>query len=199
MRIAVIIPSYNEADNISFVTQMIDRGLLLALKKFPKISEAIIINVDSSSQDNTRKIFQKTKTNFLKLSLQTKGRPGKGKNLIYFLKKYYKKYDIFITLDADLKSIKVDWMIKLIAPFFCEGKDCDFVWPLYKRSRFEGSTTIHFAYPIIYSFFKLEVRQPIAGDFAFSQRLAAKIIFNQIPEAAFYYGIDILFSIRAAQ
>lgn len=199
MKVAVIIPSYNEANNISFVTKKIDRGLILAAKKFSKITEVIIVNVDNSSKDNTSKIFQKTKTNFPKISLQTKGRSGKGKNIIYFLKNNYQKYDIFITLDADLKSIKADWIIKLIAPFFNERKKCDFIWPLYKRSRFEGSTTNHFAYPIIYGFFKLDVRQPIAGDFAFSQRLATRIINNYIPKAAYYYGIDIFFSIRAAQ
>ena len=199
MRVAVIVPSYNEADNIAFVTKIIDKGLILASRKFPDITEAIIVNVDNTSSDNTRGIFQKTSTHFNKLSLQTKGQPGKGKNLIYFLHKYSKKYDIFVTLDADLKSIKANWLVKLLEPFFKKSKSCDFVWPLYKRSRFEGSTTNLFAYPIIYSLFKSDVRQPIAGDFAFSQRFAVKILSNIIPAEAYRYGIDILFSIRACQ
>lgn len=199
MRIVVLVPSYNEADNISFVIQMIDKGLALALKKFPMIREAVIVNVDNSSKDKTSIVFKKTETRFNKISLLTKGWPGKGKNLLSFLKNNYKNYDIFITLDADLKSIKPDWIPKLLAPFLDESKECDFVWPLYKRSRFEGSTTNHFAYPLIYALFKREVRQPIAGDFAFSQRLASKIICHDIPKEAYYYGIDILFSIRAVQ
>jgi len=199
MRVAIIVPSYNEADNISFVTGIIDRGLAMAVKKFPKIKEAVIVNVDNSSKDKTSLVFKKTKTRFYKISLLTKGRPGKGKNLLSFLKNNYKNYDIFITLDADLKSIKPDWIPKLLAPFLNESRECDFVWPLYKRSRFEGSTTNHFAYPLIYALFKTEVRQPIAGDFAFSQRLASKIICHNIPKDAYYYGIDILFSIRAVQ
>lgn len=199
MRIAIIVPSYNEADNISFVTKIIDKGLVLAVKKFPEIREAVIVNVDNSSRDKTSVVFKKTETRFHKLALLTKGRPGKGKNLLLFLKNNYKNYDIFVTLDADLKSIKPDWVPKLLAPFFDENKECDFVWPLYERSRFEGSTTNHFAYPLIYALFKVEVRQPIAGDFAFSRRLASKIICHNIPKDAYYYGIDILFSIRAVQ
>ena len=199
MKIAIIIPSYNEADNIAFVTRTIDKGLVLAFKKFPEISEAVIVNVDNCSPDKTSEVFLKTKTNFLKLSIRTKGIRGKGKNLIYFLKRFYKKYDIFITLDADLKSIKIDWVTKFLEPFFNKNKKCDFVWPLYKRSRFEGSTTNNFAYPIIYTFFNLDIRQPIAGDFAFNKKIANKIIKNYIPKESFYYGIDILFSIRAAQ
>jgi hypothetical protein len=193
------VPSYNEADNISFVTRIIDQGLSLAFKKLPEIKEAVIVNVDNSSQDKTSIVFKKTKTFFSKASLLTKGRPGKGKNLLVFLKNNYKKYDIFITLDADLKSIEPNWIPKLLAPFLDKNKKCDFVWPLYRRSRFEGSTTNHFAYPLIYALFKIEVRQPIAGDFAFSQKLASKIISHNIPAAAYYYGIDILFSIRAVQ
>jgi len=199
MRVAVIVPSYNEADNISFVTQIIDKGLTMALKKFPEIKEAVIVNVDNSSKDKTSIVFKKTETSFTKVSLLTKGRPGKGKNLLAFLKNNYNKYDVFVTLDADLKSIKPDWILKLLAPFLDNGQKCDFVWPLYRRSRFEGSTTNHFAYPLIYALFKTEVRQPIAGDFAFSQKLASKIISHHIPKEAYYYGIDILFSIRAVQ
>lgn len=199
MKIAVIIPSYNEADNIAFVTRTIDKGLTIAVKKFPKIRGVVIVNIDNSSPDKTSVVFKKTETSFPKVSLLTKGRPGKGKNLLSFLKNNYKNYDIFITLDADLKSIKPDWIFKLLTPFLNESKECDFVWPLYKRSRFEGSTTNHFAYPLIYALFKMEVRQPIAGDFAFSQRLASKIICHNIPKEAYHYGVDILFSIRAAQ
>lgn len=199
MRIAVIIPSYNEADNIAFVTKIIDKGLTLTCKQFPEIKEAVIVNVDNSSKDKTSLVFKKTETKFNKVSLLTKGRPGKGKNLLAFLKNNYQKFDVFITLDADLKSIKPDWVLKLLVPFLNKGKECDFVWPLYRRSRFEGSTTNHFAYPLIYALFKIEVRQPIAGDFAFSQKLAIKIISHDIPKEAYYYGIDILFSIRAVQ
>jgi len=199
MKVAVIIPSYNEADNIAFVTKVVDKGLAMAFKRFSKITEATIINVDNSSRDNTSGLFKKIVTKFPKLSLKTKGRPGKGKNLIYFLKNFYKTYDLFITLDADLRSIRADWIVKLLTPFFDRNKDVDFVWPLYKRSRFEGSTTNHFAYPVIYTFFRLDIRQPIAGDFAFSRRIAAEVIRHKIPKEAYNYGIDILFSIRAAQ
>jgi glycosyltransferase involved in cell wall biosynthesis len=199
MRIAIIIPSYNESDNIAFVTAVIDQGLGLAVKRFSQITAAIIVNVDNSSLDKTGEIFRKTPTHFPKLSLKTVGRPGKGKNLIYFLKRFSEDYDVFATLDADLKSIEPDWIMKLIGPFLREDEKCDFVWPLYQRSRFEGSTTNHFAYPLIYSFFGRDIRQPIAGDFAFSQRLAVKIIKDKIPPQAYFYGIDILFSIRAVQ
>lgn len=199
MKVAVITPSYNEADNISYVTQTIDRGLGLAKKKFPSLDEVIIVNIDNSSPDKTSDFFKKTSTSFPKLSILTKGRAGKGKSLLYFLKKYNQDYDVFVSLDADLKSIKADWIVKLLEPFFNKRGSYDFVWPLYKRSRFEGSTTNHFAYPVMYAVFGKEIRQPIAGDFAFNKKIAVKIIENKIPAEAYRYGVDILFSIRAAQ
>lgn len=198
MRVAVIIPSYNEADNIALVATTIDRGLALASRRFPAVKSAAIINVDNSSPDKTSEVFRGTPTRFPKFSYQTKGRPGKGKNLIFFLKKFSAQYDLFITLDADLKSLKPEWIVKLLTPLVTD-RTCDFVWPIYKRSRFEGSTTNHFSYPLIYALFKRKVRQPIAGDFAFRRRLAARIVGEEISAPANHYGIDILFSIRALQ
>ncbi|MFA5184268.1 MAG: glycosyltransferase [Patescibacteria group bacterium] len=197
MKVAVIIPSYQEADNIAFVVAGIDRGLDKLRRIFPRL-EAAIINVDNSSPDKTSRVFLAEPTRFKKLSFQTKGCPGKGKNLIFFLKKSLKQYDYFITLDADLKSLKPDWINKLLTPFLNDNQ-CDFVWPLYKRSRFEGSTTNHFARPFIKALFGYDIRQPIAGDFAFSRRLAGQIMSQRLPKTAYRYGIDILFSIRAMQ
>ncbi|MCX6793128.1 MAG: glycosyltransferase [Candidatus Falkowbacteria bacterium] len=195
MNIAVILPSYQEANNIAFVTKIIDKGLMAVQVKFPEIKKVVIANIDSSSPDKTSEIFRKVKTKNSKISFITKGKPGKGKNILFFLKKYQEQFDIFVMLDADLKSIKVDWIEKLISPII--RRKCDFVWPLYERSRFEGSTTNHFAYPIIYTLSGRDIRQPIAGDFAFSKKFVKKISHLSKPKGAYYYGIDIFLSLQA--
>lgn len=199
MRVAVILPSYQEEDNIASVTTAVDRSLKRACRAIHSLSMAVIANVDSSSTDNTREIFKNTLTFFPKLSLCTRGRPGKGKNILFFLDKHSQDFDVFVTLDSDLKSVENDWLLKFLQPFNTAERACDFVWPLYRRSRFEGSTTNHFAYPLASSLFEKNVRQPIAGDFAFSRRIAEKVVSSHIPKTALYYGIDILFSIRALQ
>ena len=73
--IIVGIPTYNEAENIENITKIIDEGL----KKYFPDKKALIINVDSNSPDNTRKIFLSTKTKTPKQCL--KAPKGKGVSL----------------------------------------------------------------------------------------------------------------------
>ena len=75
--IIVGIPSFNEADTISFVVKQVDLGL----QKYFKNSKSVIINVDNNSPDNTKQVFLKTKTKTPKLYISTPpGVTGKGNN-----------------------------------------------------------------------------------------------------------------------
>lgn len=58
-------------------------------------------------------------------------------------------------------------------------------------------TTKHFAYPLIYSFFGKDIRQPIAGDFALSKRLVEYIRKENILFETKRYGIDIFITMQA--
>jgi len=187
-----------EADNISFVTSQIDKGLSLAKKHLNNIEFGKIFNADNESRDGTEEMFKETHTYWPKQSIKTINGPGKGKNIFAFFREAAKQdFDVFLTIDADLKSIEPDWIVKFIEPFL-DGR-CNFVSPLYERSRFEGSTTNNFAYPLIYSFFGKDIRQPIAGDFALSKKLVQYILSNNIPKQAEKYGVDILLTMRAAR
>ena len=52
------IPSFNEKDNIAFVTRQLGRGLQ---KYFPK-SNSLVVDCDNGSTDNTKRVFLKAKT-----------------------------------------------------------------------------------------------------------------------------------------
>jgi glycosyltransferase involved in cell wall biosynthesis len=196
MKIAVGVPSYREADNISFVTTQVDKGLCLLRDKLPIFNNAAIFNIDNESDYGTTQVFEATQTVFPKYSIKSHGTPGKGKNVLAFFREVSKSdYDIVLTFDSDLKSIEPDWILKFISPFIDD--DCDFVAPIYERSRFEGSTTNHFAYPLIYAFFGKDIRQPIAGDFAMSIDFVRHVLSCQTPKEAERYGIDIFLTIQA--
>ncbi len=185
-----------ESENIKFTTKQINKGLSVLKHKYPVISECVIINIDSNSSDDTRRIFKKIKTNFPKKIINVRSLPGKGKNLLAFFQTVMKdNFDVALTLDADLKSIEPGWVLKFLKPFIT-GK-CDFVTPMYERNRFEGSTTNHFAYPLVYSFLGRDVRQPIAGDFAFSKGFIKYILKQKQTQNIKKYGIDIFETIHA--
>ena len=67
----------------------------------------------------------------------------------------------------------------------------NYVVPSYKRSRFEGSTTNQFAYPILYALTGKRIRQPIGGDFAFDKNYIDYIIKQPYNDSIKKYGIDI--------
>lgn len=185
MKIIAIIPTLNEADNIKYITQVVDKGL----QQIAENNNALIINADSNSTDQTQEFFLKTKTHFPKKTLLSK-KPGKGRNIFEVLKLYSNKADYFIMMDADVTSAKSSWVINLLKPLI-EGRG-ELSIPIYKRNRYEGNTTNHFSSPLIYTCLGKYIIQPIAGDFAFSKRLAEKIKTAFCNPSDYGYGVDTL-------
>lgn len=186
----IAIPTLNESDNILDLLTKIDVAIV---KLFPdKYFE--IINFDSNSDDGTRSVFLETKTITAKDVVNT-GRNGKGTNIIEACKyAVSNSFDYIITIDGDIRSFEDSWIEKFILAL---DAGADYVVPCYKRSRYEGNTTNHFCYPLIKKLYNIDIRQPIAGDFAFSIELAKKFIENANFLVMKNYGIDIFMTLTA--
>ena len=189
-KIAICIPCYNEEDNICNVTNIIDKALI----KYDDYDIKIVI-ADSASTDNTVKIFKKIKTIHQKDIILNKEK-GKGNNLLSFFKYCDKNnIDYALTLDADLKSLKDEWIYKYLDSMIKEHYN--YVVPIYERSRYEGSTTNHFAYPLVYVVTGYNIRQPIAGDFGFDKEFIKVIVNKKYNDSIKRYGIDIYMTLNA--
>lgn len=190
--VIVGIPSYNEADSIGFVVKQIDMGLR---KYFPR-SKNVIINTDNNSPDNTKKVFLHTKTSTPKIYITTLPKiRGKGNNLYNFFNKVVKMDGkVAIIVDADLKSIAPEWIKRLGKPI---KKGYDYVLPLYNRNEYDGSITNHICYPLLYGILGINVRQPIAGEFAFSRIFIEHLLKKNWTENIKNYGIDIFTTLNA--
>ncbi len=190
--IIVGIPSYNESETIGFVVEQISLGLE---KYFPN-KQSIIINVDNNSADGTKQAFFKAKSNIPQIYISTdKGIKGKGynfHNLFSMMKKFEAKTGL--ALDADLKSIKPDWIKKMAEPIF-EGYD--FVTPYYARDKIDATITNHLVYPLTYGLLGWDIRQPIGGDFAFSSKMANVWLKKKWSQTTYQFGIDIFMSLTA--
>jgi glycosyltransferase involved in cell wall biosynthesis len=122
MKIAVCLPSYNEASNIQNITKVVDQGLVNLLLKENSL-DAVIVNVDSDSSDGTNRLFKETETIHQKHSIVVDGEGGKGKNILEFCR-YAAKNDIdyCVTIDTDITSADPEWVVKLVLPMIEDGR-----------------------------------------------------------------------------
>jgi glucosylglycerate synthase len=183
----VCIPSYNEADSISYPVQQASEGLV---KFFPEM-RSVIINTDNNSPDGTREAFLNTPTERSKIYLSTApGVKGKGNNFRNLFEKVLElEAKAVVVVDADLKSITPQWIRHLGEPLF---NDFSYVAPLYVRHKYDGTITNGIAYPLSRALYGRRVRQPIGGDFGFSGDLARVYLENEAwDEATANFGIDI--------
>ena len=185
--VIVSIPSYNEAENITYPTTKASEGLV----QYFGDKNTVIINCDNNSTDGTRDVFLNTPTEVPKIYLSTPpGVTGKGNNFKNLFRKVVElKAESIIVVDADLKSITPQWIKHLGEPL---GNDFGFVAPLYVRHKYDGTITNSIAYPLTRSLYGRRVRQPIGGDFGFSGGLAEIYTLSETwTDAVSQFGIDI--------
>ena len=185
--LVVGIPSYNEAELISYPTQMASEGLV----KYFGDKNCVIINVDNNSPDGTRDAFMNTPTEVPKIYLSTPpGVKGKGNNFKNLFRKTCELgAQATVVVDADLKSITPRWIKNLGEPLF---EEFGFVAPLYVRHKYDGTITNNIAYPMTRAIYGRRVRQPIGGDFGFSGELGEVYLkHGDWTPAVSEFGIDI--------
>jgi dolichol-phosphate mannosyltransferase len=131
MNIAVIIPAFNESENLF--------ELITLIKKFIKTE---IIVIDDSANDKTEKIIKKKKIKCIYYRRNKK--LGRGSAVLYGLKKALRlKKNLFIEMDADLshspKELKrnIDYFIYnsldlLISSRYLKGSKI-INWPISRR------------------------------------------------------------------
>ncbi|MGE7113991.1 glycosyltransferase family 2 protein [Lysinibacillus sp. NPDC047702] len=189
--IAVGIPTYNEAKNISELTHLIDSA---AIKMELEI---VIINADNNSSDQTAAIFSATKTINKKISI-INHEIGKGHNIkaIFDVVNNLDKCDGCILIDGDITSFSEFWLRKFTVAIM---NGADFIVPNYSRNFQEGNTTNHFVYPLTFYHTNGNCpRQPIAGDFGFSIKFT-KFLVNSADwhNYCYGYGIDVFLTLQA--
>lgn len=190
--IVVGIPSYNEADSIAGVVEVVDRGLL----DFFFGKKAVIINADNCSPDDTKKVFLSVNTRIPKIYVSTpEGVTGKGNNIYnIFLKAKELGASACMLIDADIKSVQPLWVQRLVEPIML---GYDYITPLYSRDKYDGSITNNICYPLVYGLLGYDLRQPIGGEVSFSKKMIDYLLEQKWANETRLFGIDIFMSISA--
>jgi len=183
------IPSYNSAKTIAHVVKMAAEGMV---KYFPKL-KPIILNSDGGSTDETRSIVLNTKIpeGVDVITTEYKGIPGKGSSFrTIFEAANVLGVKACVVVDSDLRSITPEWIMLLAKPVIDEGYG--YVTPYYIRHKYDATITNSIAYPLTRALYGKRIRQPIGGDFGFSNGLTKSYLKKDVWETDITkYGIDI--------
>lgn len=198
--ILVGIPSFNNARTIGHVVRAVQAGFA---KYFPD-QRTLLLNSDGGSNDATPEIVRTTSLGDFGLVLAAHpvhgvrrivtpyhGVPGKGSALrTVFAAAKAVNARACAVVDADLRSITPEWLDLLISPVLRQG--FDFVAPLYRRHKYDGTITNSIVYPLTRALYGKRVRQPIGGDFGFSGTLASSFLEHDVWHSdVARFGIDI--------
>ncbi len=189
--VVVGIPSYNNSRTIGRVVEAMASGLK---KYFPEL-KSVLINSDGASIDSTTYKFMNSHTpkGATKLAINYRGPSGKGSALktVFEIAKLLGAH-ICVVTDADSRSIAPEWANQLISPVYFHN--FGFVTPLYLRDKHDATITNSLIYPLTTALYGLRIRQPIGGDFAFSngflQVLNQENYWDMFPDI-YKFGVDI--------
>ena len=179
--ILVGLPTFNDANTIEHVVKTAVEGLS---RSFPQAS-VVIVNVDAGSQDGTPEVITNMvgeampavsvqhltsaiSTNpFTLHRLSEAGVPGREQAFqALFTIAAALETKACVILDANIRSIRADWMELLLHPVL--EKKADFVAPLYSRPRYEGSLTNSLIYPLSRALYGKQLRWQTGGGYGFS-------------------------------
>jgi glycosyltransferase involved in cell wall biosynthesis len=198
--ILIGVPSYNNARTIGHVVRAIHAGLA---KYFPE-QRSVVINSDGGSTDGTAEVFSGSAisdyTTILarhplrgvhRVITPYHGMPGKGSALrTVFGAAVATNARACAVVDSDLRSITPEWIELLVSPVLAEG--FDFVTPLYRRHKYDGTITNSIVYPLTRALYGQRIRQPIGGDFGFSGTLARDYLRHDVWSSdVARFGIDV--------
>jgi len=189
--IVVGIPTYNNASTISKIITSFARGL----KEYYPDFKSLIVNSDGKSNDETAEIAKNCEVpkGIEKIVTCYKGPSGKGSALrtIFEIARRLEA-KVCIVSDGDTRSITPEWTYALVNPVLCKGYG--YVTPYYCRDKHDATITNTLVYPVVRALYGLRIRQPIGGDFAFSngvlQLFARKKYWEKYPYIS-KFGVDV--------
>jgi glycosyltransferase involved in cell wall biosynthesis len=183
------IPSYKNAATIGTVMEVAAKG---AQMYFPMLRSVIAV-VDGGSSDETVPIASTIALPpaIRRIVTTYQGIQGKGSAVraIFEIARTIGARAC-VVLEADLVSLTPEWIHRLAQPIL--DREYAYAIPAYARPLVEGAVNDILAYPLTRLLYSVNVRQPMAGDFAIAGDLARTLYDRDVWETdVARHGIDI--------
>ena len=183
----------NVESTVLSVLNTINEGLY---RHFPDYNLAIVVSKAPSSDhtDEAIDLFQPYK-NIHTIVTDDMISGGKGSGVMTIFEIAHEaQAKCVVLMDGDLLSIQPSW-IQTIANPVVYGR-ADLTVPYYIRDKNDGVITNNLVYPFTRSLYGIDIRQPIAGEFALSKHLYETLRNHPLLPPDF--GIDIFIVTTAA-
>jgi hypothetical protein len=177
------------------VLNVINEGLY---RYFPDYNKAIVVSVADSTDktDEAIGLFQPYNTVEKIITDDiTSGGKGAGVMTIFEIAHEADAKSV-VLIDGDLLSVKPGW-IQTIANPIIYGR-ADLTVPYYIRDKNDGVITNNLVYPFTRALYGIDIRQPIAGEYAISRNLYE--LLREHPLFPPDFGVDIfILTVAAAE
>jgi hypothetical protein len=185
----------NVESTVLNVLNVINEGLY---RYFPENNKAIVISV-ADSTDKTNEAIELFTPYSSVHKIVTKDIISKGKGagvMTIFEIAHETEAKSVVLIDGDLLSIKPSW-IETIANPIIYGR-ADLTVPYYIRDKNDAVITNNLVYPFTRALYGIDIRQPIAGEYAISRNLYE--LLRSHPLFPPDFGIDIfILTVAAAE
>ena len=177
------------------VLNVINEGLY---RYFPDYKKAIVVSLAESTDKTNEAIglFQPY-SSVEKIVTKDITNGGKGAGVMTIFEIAHEaQAKCIVLIDGDLLSIKPGW-IQTIANPIVYGR-ADLTVPYYIRDKNDGVITNNLVYPFTRALYGIDIRQPIAGEYAISRNLYE--LLREHPLFPADFGIDIfILTVAAAE
>jgi hypothetical protein len=177
------------------VLNVINEGLY---RYFPDYKKAIVVCCAESS-DNTAEAIElfQPYNSVEKIVTNDITEDGKGAGVMTIFELAHEaEAKSIVLMDGDLLSVKPAW-VQTIANPIVYGR-ADLTVPYYIRDKNDGVITNNFVYPFTRALYGIDIRQPIAGEYALSKNLYE--LLREHPLFPPDFGVDIfILTVAAAE
>jgi hypothetical protein len=198
------LPTFDHASTVEPVVTAIVAGLETS---FPHAS-IMLVNADAGSQDGTPEIVKGAVGSLLPVAVVQYATGGTFSNPFALLRlsesgvpAREQAFQAFFTIaeelqakaciviDANLRSVAPEWVERLARPVL--EKEADYVAPLFRRRRYEGSLTNSLIAPLSRALYGKKLACQTGGGYGFSTKLASLYLQRGVWEGeSARFGID---------
>ncbi len=172
----------NNAGTIESLVKSIVDGLRQSFPDAP----ALLVNCDAGSQDGTSGLIDRIAAGLIPVRTMSNaastyanltresGFPGRDEAIRNFCRAAEQlQPKVCLILEGQLRSISPAWIDQLARPIFESGQD--YVVPLYRRHRYEGTLVTNLLYPLTRALYGKRLRYPSGGAYALSGTFAREL------------------------